>query len=113
MRAREHVLLRHRANAAESSRRAHWSPPGGLFRSTRPLQRWVRGVRQVMRTSFVVVVVALTFGLLSLLRKSSATIESKKAEAAQLEADIEANGEKIAALGEQYNGAVLAYEQAT
>jgi cell wall-associated NlpC family hydrolase len=70
-------------------------------------------VKTLVRTSFVVVVVALTFGALSPLRAGGATIESKKAEAAQLEADIEANGEKISALGEQYNGAVLAYDEAT
>ena len=54
----------------------------------------------------------MTFGALTPLRASGATIESKKAEAAQLEADIQANGDRIAALGEQYNGAVLAYQDA-
>jgi cell wall-associated NlpC family hydrolase len=68
----------------------------------------------MVRTPIVVVIVALTFGALAPMRASGAqTIESKKAEAAQLEADIEANGERIAALGEEYNGAVLAYEKAT
>ena len=112
MRARERILLRHRAYAAESSRRAHWSPPGGLLRLTRPLQRSVRAVKRVVRTPIVVVIVALTFGALTPLHASGATVESKKAEAAQLEADIQANGDRLAALGEQYNGAVLAYEQA-
>jgi cell wall-associated NlpC family hydrolase len=69
-------------------------------------------MKRVMRVPFIVVIVALTFGALTPLRASGATVESKKAEAAQLEADIQANGERIAALGEQYNGAVLAYEDA-
>ena len=66
----------------------------------------------MVRTPIVVIIVALTFGALARCAASgAATIESKKAEAAQLEAEIEANGERIAALGEQYNGAVLAYEK--
>jgi len=69
-------------------------------------------VKRVVRTPIIVAVVALSVGALSPLRASGATIESKKAEAAQLEADIEANGSRIAALGEQYNGAVLAYNDA-
>ena len=69
-------------------------------------------MKQLRRVPFIVVIVALTFGALTPLRASGQTIESKKAEAAQLEADIQANGERIAALGEQYNGAVLAYEDA-
>lgn len=67
-----------------------------------------------MRTPIVVAIVALSFGALAPLRASgAATIESKKAEAAQLQAEIDANGDRIAALGEQYNGAVLEYERAT
>jgi cell wall-associated NlpC family hydrolase len=69
-------------------------------------------MKRVTRGPLIVVVVALTLGALTPLRASGQTIESKKAEAAQLEADIEDNGMKIAALGEQYNGAVLAYEDA-
>ncbi len=65
-----------------------------------------------MRTPFIVVAVALAFGAFTPFRASGQTIESKKAEAAQLEADIQANGDRIAALGEQYNGAVLAYQDA-
>ena len=71
-----------------------------------------RAMKCAMRTPLIVVVVALTFGALTPLRASGATIESKKAQAAQLEADIQANGDRIAALGEQYNGAVLAYQDA-
>ena len=35
---------------------------------------------------------------------------ARRPQAAQLEAEIQANGDQIAALGEQYNGAVLAYQ---
>ncbi len=69
-------------------------------------------MKNVRRVPLVAVIVALTFGALTPLRASGATIESKKAEAARLEADIQANGDHIAALGEQYNGAVLAYADA-
>ena len=62
-------------------------------------------VRKLLRTPLVVVIVALTFGALTPLRASGATIDDKKAEAAHLEAEIQANGDRIAALGEQYNGA--------
>jgi peptidoglycan DL-endopeptidase CwlO len=69
-------------------------------------------MKRLTRTPLIVVVVALAFGAFTPLRASGQTIESKKAEAAQLEADIQANGDRIAALGEQYNGAVLAYQDA-
>jgi peptidoglycan DL-endopeptidase CwlO len=52
----------------------------------------------------------MTLGVLSPLGAGGTTIDDKKAQAAQLEAEIESNGEKVAALSEQYNGAVLAYE---
>ena len=39
-------------------------------------------------------------------------IDSKRAEAAHLQQQIDANGMRIAALGERYNGAQLAYDQA-
>ncbi len=39
-------------------------------------------------------------------------IDSKRAEATRLQQQIDANGMRIAALGERYNGAQLAYEQA-
>jgi cell wall-associated NlpC family hydrolase len=69
-------------------------------------------MKRFTRVPLIVVAVAMAFGAITPLRASGQTIESKKAEAAQLEADIEANGERIAALGEQYNGAVLKYEEA-
>jgi len=70
-------------------------------------------MRRLLRTPFVVVIVALMCGALSPLRASGTPIDDKKAEAANLEAEIQANGDRIAALGEQYNGAVLAYQDAT
>ena len=69
-------------------------------------------MKRLLRTPFVVVIVALTCGALSPLRASGSPIDDKKAEAAHLEAEIQANGDRIAALGEQYNGAVLAYNDA-
>lgn len=70
-------------------------------------------VTRFRRAPLVVVAALLAFGALTPLGASGSTIDSKKAEAAQLEAEIQANGDKIAALGEQYNGAVLAYNNAT
>jgi cell wall-associated NlpC family hydrolase len=68
-------------------------------------------MKRARRGPLVVVAVALTLGALTPLRASGQTIESKKAQAAQLQADIEANGERMAALGEEYNGAVLAFQE--
>ena len=61
----------------------------------------------------VVVMVVLTFGALTPLRASGSTIDDKKAEAAHLEAEIQDNGNRVDALDEQYNGAVLDYQHAT
>jgi peptidoglycan DL-endopeptidase CwlO len=69
-------------------------------------------VTRRLRTPFVAVTVALALGTLTPLRASGSTIDDKKAEATRLEAEIQANGDKIAALGEQYNGAVLEYQNA-
>ncbi len=54
----------------------------------------------------------MLLGALSPLRAGGSTIDDKKQEAAQLEQEIQSNGDKIAALGEQYNGAVLEYQNA-
>ena len=62
------------------------------------------------RAPVVAIAAVMLFGALAPLSASGATIESKKAEAADLEAQIQANGDKISALSEQYNGAVLEYE---
>lgn len=69
-------------------------------------------MRRLAGAPLIAVVIALSFGALTPLRASGATIDDKKAEAAHLEAQIQANGDRIAALGEQYNGAVLAYQNA-
>ncbi len=69
-------------------------------------------VKRSLRMPLIVGAVAITLGGLTPLRASGATIDDKKAEAAHLEAQIQANGDRIAALGEQYNGAVLAYQNA-
>ena len=63
-----------------------------------------------LRLPVVAIAAVMLLGALSPLRASGATIDSAKAQAAQLEAEIQANGDKIAALGEQYNGAVLDYQ---
>ena len=62
------------------------------------------------RIPVVAMAAMLTLGVLSPLRAGSTTIDDKKAQAADIEAEIQANGDKIAALCEQYNGAVLDYE---
>ena len=64
------------------------------------------------RIPVVVLAALMALGVLSPLRASGSTVDDKKAQAAQLEAEIQANGDKVAALSEQYNGAVLAYDNA-
>ena len=46
------------------------------------------------------------------MRASGTTLDDKKAQAEQLQNEIDANGNKIAALGEEYNGAVYEYQKA-
>jgi cell wall-associated NlpC family hydrolase len=65
-----------------------------------------------LRTPLVAVVAMMLLGALSPLRASGSTIDDKKQQAAQLEQQIQNNGDRIAALGEQYNGAVLEYQNA-
>ena len=61
----------------------------------------------------IVVATALTLlGALAPLRASGSTIDDKKQEAAQLAQEIQSNGDRIDALGEAYNGAVLEYQNA-
>jgi peptidoglycan DL-endopeptidase CwlO len=69
-------------------------------------------MKRHLRLPVVAIAAVMLLGALAPLRASGATIDSAKAQAAQLEAQIQSNGDKIAALGEQYNGAVLAYENA-
>ena len=52
------------------------------------------------------------FGVVSPLRASGSTLDDKKAQAAQLEKEIQDNGDRIDALDEAYNGAVLEYQNA-
>jgi peptidoglycan DL-endopeptidase CwlO len=66
-----------------------------------------------MRKPIVVITSTLVLGALSpALHAGGATIESKQAEATQIEQQIEDNGNKVEALGEMYNGAVLEYQNA-
>jgi peptidoglycan DL-endopeptidase CwlO len=69
-------------------------------------------MKRRLRLPIVAIAAVMLLGALSPLRASGATIDSAKAQAADLEARIQANGDKIAALGEQYNGAVLEYQNA-
>lgn len=65
------------------------------------------------RTVSVVMSAALLVGVLASPSASGSPIDDKQAEAVRLQNQIEANGDRIAALGEQYNGAQIAYDQAT
>jgi cell wall-associated NlpC family hydrolase len=68
--------------------------------------------RNSLRIPVAVVSATLLLGALAPLRASGTTLNDKKAQAQQLEAQINSNGDRIAALGEQYNGAVLEYQNA-
>lgn len=57
--------------------------------------------------------VALFGAVLSPLAAQGSPVDDKRAQAAQLQTEIDANGDRIAALGEQYNGARLEYDKAT
>jgi cell wall-associated NlpC family hydrolase len=64
------------------------------------------------RRSVVVLVAAAV--LVSTISAASATpVDDKRAQAQRLQQQIDANGDRIAALAERYHGATLAYEQAT
>ncbi len=62
------------------------------------------------RTPVVVLTATLVLGALGPLGASGSTIGDAQAQATQLEQQIQTNGDHIAALGEQYNGAVLQYQ---
>jgi cell wall-associated NlpC family hydrolase len=68
--------------------------------------------RSSLRFSVVVVSATLLLGALGPMRASGTTLDDKKAQAEQLQNQIDENGNKIAALGEEYNGAVYEYEKA-
>jgi peptidoglycan DL-endopeptidase CwlO len=68
--------------------------------------------RNSLRFSVAVVSATLLLGALGPMRASGTTLDDKKAQAEQLQNQIDENGNKIAALGEEYNGAVYDYEKA-
>ena len=68
--------------------------------------------RNRLRIPVAVVSVTLLFGALAPMRASGDTIDDKKAQAQQLQAEIDDNGARISALTERYNGAVLEYHNA-
>ena len=69
-------------------------------------------VSRRVRFPAVAIAATLILGALSPLHASGSPIDDKKAEAAQLEQEIQSNGDRIAALGEMYNGAMLEYKNA-
>jgi cell wall-associated NlpC family hydrolase len=68
--------------------------------------------RNRLRIPVAIVSATLLFGALAPMHASGDTIDDKKAQAQQLQAEIDDNGARIAALTERYNGAVLAYQDA-
>ena len=65
------------------------------------------------RLMIVATCLALVGALLSPVVAQGSPVDDKKAQAAQLQKQIVANGDRIAAIGEQYNGALLAYNKAS
>jgi cell wall-associated NlpC family hydrolase len=68
--------------------------------------------RNRLRIPVAVVSATLLLGALAPMRASGDTIDDKKAQAQQLQAEIDENGARISALTERYNGAVLEYNNA-
>jgi cell wall-associated NlpC family hydrolase len=68
--------------------------------------------RNRLRIPVAVVSATLLLGALAPMRASGDTIDDKKAQAEQLQAEIDENGARISALAERYNGAVLEYNNA-
>jgi peptidoglycan DL-endopeptidase CwlO len=68
--------------------------------------------RNALRFPVAVLSATLLLGALGPMRASGTTLDDKKAQADQLQREIDDNGNKIAALGEKYNGAVYAYQKA-
>ncbi|HEU4613068.1 MAG TPA: NlpC/P60 family protein [Kofleriaceae bacterium] len=66
-----------------------------------------------LRVARIVVVVGVLVGALAVapLAANGSPIDDKRAQAAQIQAQINANGDKIDALSEQYNGAVYKLQQ--
>jgi cell wall-associated NlpC family hydrolase len=70
-------------------------------------------MRRYARLVTTLVALAVLTAVASVPAASGSPIDDKRAQAARIQQQIEANGHRIAALGEQYNGAVVAYEEAT
>ncbi len=68
--------------------------------------------RNRLRIPVAVVSVTLLLGALAPMRASGDTIDDKKAQAQQIQAEIDENGARISALTERYNGAILEYHNA-
>jgi len=68
--------------------------------------------RNSLRFPVAVVSATLLFGAFGPMRAGGTTLDDKKAQAEQLQNQIDENGNKIAALGEKYNGAVYDYQKA-
>jgi hypothetical protein len=65
--------------------------------------------RNRLRIPVAVVSATLLLGALAPMRASGDTIDDKKAQAQELQAEIDDNGARISALTERYIGAVLYY----
>jgi cell wall-associated NlpC family hydrolase len=68
--------------------------------------------RNSLRIPIAVVSATLLLGALAPLHASGTTIEDKQQQARDIQAQIDENGARISALTEQYNGAVLEYQNA-
>jgi cell wall-associated NlpC family hydrolase len=68
--------------------------------------------RNRLRIPVAVVSATLLLGALAPMRASGDTLDDKKAQAQEIQAEIDENGARISALTEQYNGAMLEYRNA-
>jgi len=59
------------------------------------------------------ILLGLLAGIVVPVTASGTTLGDRQAQAARLQHQIDANGDRISALGEQYNGALLDYDKAT
>jgi peptidoglycan DL-endopeptidase CwlO len=65
------------------------------------------------RSVAVLVITGILLALVTVQSAGSSPIDDKRAQAARIQRQVEANGARIAALGEQYNGALLEFDRAT
>src|SRR5436853_5539907 len=115
MHLRGRLDLRDRAYADFSYRRARSSPLSHLDERARAScspNGAVFVTRNSLRFSVVAVSATLLLGAFGPMRASGTTLDDKKAQAEQLQNEIDQNGNKIAALSEEYNGAVYDYQKA-